>query len=338
MIIFSRNMYKTLAAKLLAEGKTEKEVIEIFERGNMNIFASNLQFKPRTDRPKNACTAPSGEYWDVYDGDDNVAWFGVFDYEGHKHTDIETYPEFRGKGYFKQIYDYYIANFWDGKTLYAFVSNSNPASNWAHKKYGCKMIKEDNNKFLYVVKEGSDSIKSKIKQMILEGKSDKEIIKIMSEKNITFKVKDNTIYFSNGIVGDEKLFDEYRDIIASMLKTKYKRLVIQMEKERSKKHAELEFDTEQKTLKTGNEFNANKWTDAYTSYIDYYLEQGATVNLYEKVELYAKDERIGEKVGFQFPPRVDVSPHIYNKSRGYKRRKERGQVQETRYRYSVTKD
>jgi hypothetical protein len=50
-----------------------------------------------------------------------------------------------------------------------------------------------------------------------------------------------------------------------------------------------------------------------------------------------KDERVGEKMRFQFPPRVNTPHHFYDKSSGFKIRKERG-TKDVNHRYSITKE
>jgi len=60
--------------------------------------------------------------------------------------------------------------------------------------------------------------------------------------------------------------------------------------------------------------------------------------LYQK-EIKGSDERVGEKVNFQFPPRTDISHTFYNKYAGFKRRFEQGKFKKKiRRNYDIEQD
>jgi len=97
-------------------------------------------------------------YWDVYNDDEKlIGTFGVLWLDQKLYTDIELKKKYRGKGYFKLVYDYFINHLWDDmwhtQTLYAFVGKNNIASQKAHQKYGCKLVKTNRHTYIYLVKK-----------------------------------------------------------------------------------------------------------------------------------------------------------------------------------------
>lgn len=111
-----------------------------------------MRFEPRSERPEWVRSYPITSYWNVYDNNQQVGWLGVFALKNKLYTDIEVYEGFKRQGYFKRIYDHYIASLWDGQTLYALIALDNTPSIKAHEKYGCNFIKQSLTMKTYLVK------------------------------------------------------------------------------------------------------------------------------------------------------------------------------------------
>lgn len=111
-----------------------------------------LKFVKRKNNPADACQVSDYTYWDVFDKSKKVGWFGIFNVENKTYTDIRIVPRLRGKGYFKQVYDYFLEHHWDYQiNLYAFVGHDNRSSIRAHEKYGCKIFKHNQSTDTYLV-------------------------------------------------------------------------------------------------------------------------------------------------------------------------------------------
>ena len=92
--------------------------------------------------------------WYVYiDGSDTrIGYFGVYRADDSWYTDIHIKEYYRGRGYFKAIYDYYIEKLWDGRKLLARVLSENKRALRAHIKCGFKQIGKGNHIEVFLIK------------------------------------------------------------------------------------------------------------------------------------------------------------------------------------------